>query len=72
MAGCQTRLLRMLLATLNIRMNSDSVISALSTFRQHLKTFLFPASFPDIITDKCKKLSSLKHLVRTTVAASHN
>ena len=31
----------------------DSVISApsLSTFRQRLKTFLFQASFPDIITD---------------------
>ena len=23
-------------------------------------------------SDKCKKLNSLKHLVRTTVAASHN
>ena len=33
----------------------DSVISApsLSTFRQRLKTFLFKASFPDIITDPC-------------------
>jgi len=31
----------------------DSVISApsLSAFRQRLKTFLFQASFPDIITD---------------------
>jgi len=31
----------------------DNVISApsLSTFRQCLKTFLFQASFPDIITD---------------------
>jgi len=31
----------------------DNVISApsLSTFRQHLKTFLFQASFPDIIID---------------------
>jgi len=31
----------------------DSVISApsLPTFRQRLKTFLFQASFPDIITD---------------------
>ena len=31
----------------------DNVISApsLSTFRQRLKTFLFQASFPDIITD---------------------
>jgi len=31
----------------------DSVISApsLSTFRQRLKTFLFQASFPNIITD---------------------
>jgi len=31
----------------------DNVISApsLSTFRQHLKTFLFHASFPDIIID---------------------
>jgi len=31
----------------------DSVISApsLSTFRQRLKTFLFQASFPDIISD---------------------
>jgi len=31
----------------------DSVISApsLSTFRQRLKTFLFQASFPDIIID---------------------
>jgi len=26
----------------------------------------------DVTDDKCKKLSSLKHLVRTTVAASHN
>jgi len=25
-----------------------------------------------IIADKCKKLNSLKHLVRTTVAGSHN
>jgi len=32
----------------------DNVISApsLSTFRQRLKTFLFPASFPDIIIDR--------------------
>ena len=31
----------------------DSVISApsLSTFRQRLKTFLSPASFPDIVID---------------------
>jgi len=29
----------------------DNVISAPSTFRQRLKTFLFQASFPDIITD---------------------
>jgi len=31
----------------------DNVISAqsLSTFRRRLKTFLFQASFPDIITD---------------------
>jgi len=31
----------------------DNMTSApsLSTFRQHLKTFLFQASFPDIITD---------------------
>jgi len=31
----------------------DNVISApsLSTFRQHLKTFLFQASFPDVITN---------------------
>jgi len=52
----------------------DSVISApsLPTFRQRLKTFLFQASFPDIITDYCKKLNSLKHLVRTIVAESHN
>jgi len=25
-----------------------------------------------VIYDKCKKLNSLKHLVRTTVAGSHN
>ena len=35
---------------------TDNVISApsLSTFRQRLKTFLFQASFPDIITDPGK------------------
>jgi len=28
--------------------------------------------FVKLISDKCKKLNSLKHLVRTTVAGSHN
>ena len=31
-----------------------------------------PLSTSSIYYDKCKKLNSLKHLVRTTVAGSHN
>ena len=30
------------------------------------------SSAPQLITNYCKKLNSLKHLVRTTVAESHN
>ena len=35
-------------------------------------TLTLPCERVIFIDDKCKKLNSLKHLVRTTVAASHN
>jgi len=44
----------------------DNVISApsLSAFRQRLKTFLFQASFPDIITDPRQIIPHLQWILK--------
>ena len=54
---------------------TDETQLAFETLRSALTSppvLTMPLDIGDFILDKCKKLNSLKHLVRTTVAGSYN
>ena len=55
-------------------MQNGRMAALCQNFPNQYKLLMFIVYFPckDNIVDKCKKLNSLKHPVRTTVAGSHN
>ena len=63
------KLLDMWCTELDIECNTEKTVCI---DQRRTKTRYITDNFPNFTIDKCKKLNSLKHLIRTTVAGSHN